>query len=74
MILNSRPYRPARNVDSVSVLVYVVALQPNVPMTLVKSSEEMNELRERHLRLSRKRCKSLPTILAHDSLSGLSRR
>ena len=32
--------------------IRVIALQPNVPMTLVKSSAEINELRERHLRLS----------------------
>jgi apolipoprotein N-acyltransferase len=34
--------------------VYVVALQPNVPMTLVKTPAEINELREQHLRLSQK--------------------
>jgi apolipoprotein N-acyltransferase len=32
--------------------VCVVAVQPNVPMTLVKTAEELNELRERHLSLS----------------------
>ena len=30
----------------------VVALQPNVPMTLVKSPEELNQLLDRHLKLS----------------------
>ena len=30
----------------------VVAVQPNVPMTLAKSAEELKELRERHLLLS----------------------
>jgi apolipoprotein N-acyltransferase len=33
-------------------LVCVVAVQPNVPMTMVKSAEEMKELLERHLSLS----------------------
>ena len=33
--------------------VNVVALQPNVPMTAVKSTSEMNELRSRHLSMSR---------------------
>ena len=32
--------------------IRVIALQPNVPMTLVKSPEEIKELRARHLRLS----------------------
>jgi len=33
--------------------VNVVALQPNVPMTAVKSTSELNELRSRHLSMSR---------------------
>jgi apolipoprotein N-acyltransferase len=33
--------------------VNVVALQPNVPMTTVKSTSELNELRSRHLSMSR---------------------
>jgi apolipoprotein N-acyltransferase len=32
--------------------VKVVALQPNVPMTMVKTVDEMNALRERHLSMS----------------------
>ena len=41
--------------------VDVIALQPNVPMALDKSSEEINELRERHLRLSKQALAKLPT-------------
>ena len=33
-------------------LVRIFALQPNVPMTLVKSNEEMRQLTERHIRMS----------------------
>ena len=33
-------------------LVRIFALQPNVPMTLVKSDEEMRQLTERHIRLT----------------------
>jgi apolipoprotein N-acyltransferase len=40
--------------------VHVVALQPNVPMTLVKSTEETNTLRERHLALSNQALARLP--------------
>jgi apolipoprotein N-acyltransferase len=40
--------------------VHVVALQPNVPMTLVKSNEETNALRERHLSISKQALASLP--------------
>jgi apolipoprotein N-acyltransferase len=50
------------NVDSPSLAV--VALQPNVPMSLVKSSEEINELRERHLRLSHKGLDKLQSLSA----------
>jgi apolipoprotein N-acyltransferase len=38
----------------------VVALQPNVPMTLVKSADEMKGLVERHLSLSKHGLKSKP--------------
>jgi len=38
----------------------VVAVQPNVPMTLVKSTEEMKALVERHLSLSKHGLKSAP--------------
>jgi apolipoprotein N-acyltransferase len=40
------------NLSSDGPSLRVIALQPNVPMSLVKSPEEINELRERHLRLS----------------------
>ena len=40
--------------------VHVIALQPNVPMELVKSTEEMNELMERHWSMSRNALASLP--------------
>jgi apolipoprotein N-acyltransferase len=39
--------------------VNVVAVQPNVPMTMVKTVDEMNALRERHLSLSTTALKSL---------------
>ena len=40
--------------------LYVVALQPNVPMTMVKTVEEMNALRDRHLSMSIQALQSLP--------------
>lgn len=40
--------------------VRVVALQPNVPMELVKSNEEMNELFERHWSMTADALKTLP--------------
>ena len=40
--------------------VHVVALQPNVPMELVKSSEELSELLERHWSMSKNALASLP--------------
>ena len=52
------PTSSNRSSDFLSV--DVIALQPNVPMTLVKSSEEINELRERHLRLSKQALAKLP--------------
>jgi apolipoprotein N-acyltransferase len=39
--------------------VSVVAVQPNVPMTMVKTIDEMNALRERHLLLSTTALKSI---------------
>jgi apolipoprotein N-acyltransferase len=39
----------------------VVALQPNVPMTLVKSVEERNQLLERHLTMSKNSLQSIPS-------------
>ena len=44
---------------SVDADVRVVAVQPNVPMTLVKTVDEMNALRERHVALSTSALKSL---------------
>lgn len=40
--------------------VNVIALQPNVPMELVKSTEEMNELLERHWSMTTNALQSLP--------------
>ncbi|HJP93638.1 MAG TPA: apolipoprotein N-acyltransferase [Pyrinomonadaceae bacterium] len=40
--------------------VSVVALQPNVPMTLAKSDQEMKELLDRHLSLSKEGLKNAP--------------
>ncbi|HKV32818.1 MAG TPA: apolipoprotein N-acyltransferase [Pyrinomonadaceae bacterium] len=40
--------------------VHVIALQPNVPMELVKSDEQMKELMERHWSMSRNALASLP--------------
>ncbi|HXQ69027.1 MAG TPA: apolipoprotein N-acyltransferase [Pyrinomonadaceae bacterium] len=40
--------------------VHVIALQPNVPMSLAKSPEELTELMERHWSMSRNALASLP--------------
>lgn len=40
--------------------VTVVALQPNVPMSLVKPAEEMNELMKRHVAMSEEALAQLP--------------
>jgi apolipoprotein N-acyltransferase len=45
---------------SVKPPVTVVALQPNVPMNLVKSTDEMRDLLERHWSMSTNALKSLP--------------
>jgi apolipoprotein N-acyltransferase len=45
---------------SSGLVTYVVALQPNVPMELVKSNEEMKELLERHWSMSTNALKTLP--------------
>ena len=46
-------YRASRFDDANNIpTVHVVAVQPNVPMTLVKTPDEMRELRERHFTLS----------------------
>ncbi|HSK63296.1 MAG TPA: apolipoprotein N-acyltransferase [Pyrinomonadaceae bacterium] len=53
LILGSRVLEHGdNNLSSDGTSLRVIALQPNVPMTLVKSSEEINELRARHLQLS----------------------
>ena len=41
-------------------VIDVIALQPNVPMELVKSPEELNELMERHWSMSTNALKTLP--------------
>src|SRR6185369_7126604 len=45
--------------------LYVVALQPNVPMTMVKTVEEINALRDRHLSMSVQALQSLPKDNIH---------
>jgi apolipoprotein N-acyltransferase len=40
--------------------LYVVALQPNVPMTIVKTLDELKQLRERHFTMSLAALQSLP--------------
>jgi apolipoprotein N-acyltransferase len=54
----------SRHSDVNSPTLQVVALQPNVPMSLVKSSEEISELRERHLRLSQQGLAKLRDVSA----------
>ncbi len=54
-VLAADPY-----VSSDVASVCVVAVQPNVPMTIVKSTEELKELRERHLLLSLNGLKRCP--------------
>jgi len=49
--------RPAHS--AVAPYLVVVALQPNVPMTLVKTDQEIEELLERHLSLSLMALRSL---------------
>jgi apolipoprotein N-acyltransferase len=46
-------------VPSVEDNIRVVAVQPNVPMNIVKTVEELKELRERHLSLSTNALKNL---------------
>ncbi|HEY2963491.1 MAG TPA: apolipoprotein N-acyltransferase, partial [Pyrinomonadaceae bacterium] len=62
VILGSPFTRTARPIssDEVHSSVDVIALQPNVPMTLEKSPEELNALRERHLALSKRGLASPP--------------
>jgi apolipoprotein N-acyltransferase len=49
-----------RDSGSSDLVVHVVALQPNVPMELVKSNEEMKELLDRHWSMSTNALQSLP--------------
>ena len=46
--------------SAASSSVHLVALQPNVPMNLEKSTAELNALRERHLALSKQGLAKLP--------------
>ena len=41
--------------------LYVVALQPNVPMTMIKTVTEMDELRDRHFLMTTNALKLLPS-------------
>ena len=52
IIIVSLFYTTESTQRSVTPYVHVVALQPNVPMTLVKTTEELQQLLERHLSLS----------------------
>jgi apolipoprotein N-acyltransferase len=52
--------RPVNHVFNGLPDLYVIAVQPNVPMTLVKTLDELKELRERHLSLSEKALRELP--------------
>jgi len=47
--------------SSAQPTLYVIAVQPNVPMTMIKTVAEMKELLDRHLALSIKALNSLPT-------------
>jgi len=51
---------PRITTGSVSPYLHVVAVQPNVPMTLIKTPAETKELLERHLLLSTNGLQSLP--------------
>ncbi|MGH9880615.1 MAG: apolipoprotein N-acyltransferase, partial [Pyrinomonadaceae bacterium] len=46
--------------EAVIPAAHVVALQPNVPMDLVKSAEEMRELTTRHINMSKSALRQLP--------------
>jgi apolipoprotein N-acyltransferase len=57
----------SRGHSAASSFLYVVALQPNVPMTPVKSAEETQQLLERHLSMSTEALKMFP----HDNVPRL---
>jgi apolipoprotein N-acyltransferase len=59
LILDAHRTMMVRPIYSVEDDVRVVAVQPNVPMTMVKTVDELNALRERHLSLSTTALKSL---------------
>lgn len=56
----SRLFATSGRASTSSPYLHVVALQPNVPMTLVKTTAELDELRARHLSLSMDALRSLP--------------
>ena len=60
LVIGISPFLITRSRSSETSPVNVVALQPNVPMKLEKSVEEMQSLIERHWSLSRKAVKSIP--------------
>src|SRR5687767_3079641 len=60
LVLVDAVLRIGSNFNSDMSAVPVIALQPNVPMALEKSTEEINALRERHLALSKKALATLP--------------
>jgi len=54
-------YMPTESVPtSEGLIVNVVAVQPNVPMNLDKTADEMKALRDRHVSLSTEALKALP--------------
>ncbi|HEV2836223.1 MAG TPA: apolipoprotein N-acyltransferase [Pyrinomonadaceae bacterium] len=52
--------QPHGNHPPASSSVHVIALQPNVPMTIVKTGDQLKALRERHLALSKQALAKLP--------------
>ena len=60
LVLLASPKFVTPSESSPSSAVNVVALQPNVPMKLVKSADEMKELLERHWSMSTNALKNLP--------------
>jgi apolipoprotein N-acyltransferase len=58
LIIFSSQRRPGNSSETASV--HVIALQPNVPMALEKTTQELDALRERHLRLSQQALAQIP--------------
>ena len=52
--------RSSNSISGAPPYLHVVAIQPNVPMNLVKTTEETQQLLERHLSMSRDALKTLP--------------